>query len=1080
MKRSHENKLSQFFNLRPGESSLVRQLFFHNFFQGVGIAFFFTAANTLFLEFFSVKWLPWIYLVSAGLLFIFGRAYAYFEHHWPIKKLMTFVVAVLAITPLLFYTGLATWQKAGLIFFLMAFHRVLYTLNSLEFWGLSALAFNIRQSKRIFPLIGAGDIPAKLLGYLAVTAIVPYTGIEALLLIASGAFLVSYFFVRQLTKHHQEAFHHADSTPDFSPGFQKQVRWLPASMFRSPFILWLSLLSVVSLISLTLLDFAFLAEVKYNFKEKESLARFFGLLFSLGYTLILTSKFIISGRVIESLGVVRSTFILPVFLSLASLVAVITGLLTSDPVALLWVYSAILIGVEIIRYAIDDPNLMTLFQPLSRALRLHGHTLVKTLMNPLGLLLTGGILLLILRFSDKINLTFISAVLLLFSLVMTFLAFRVRTHYLHQLFHAVRTRYFEGSDLSHMSAKALSILEDKLQHGSESEAIHSLKILLKQQVNRHKELLSTAIQHPGEQVRTFAIDLSTQNQIPLSKEQLLSILKTEKSAQVLQSAMAALPAAAPEQLDLLYGFIDSPDQDIRATAISTLLGSEQLEAETKAGHLVLDLIHSESADEKAFACKLLQKINKKNNYYLILPLLQSPHQQVKAEAIKTAANIQHPELHAALFNIFDSRPYTPHLLTTLTAYKNKNVLPIRERLSADPPQFERDHQLCTLLAAIKTPEALELLFRQLAHPIAEIRGLAIRLLYQAQFRIPEPLCNDFKRYCDTWLAEAYHLVIAENQYQQHALLRSTFTQERKSKTQELLMLLSLNYSRPKLNRIMDSLSSGDVNQQAKALEILEYEIPKSIFFPLEFLIDPTLGKTRLRQTLKLNPHYQPDEDILKNAVRLHWGKYTRWTTAVVLRHLRMESEEELGDAPHLAQHPAILIREQALFNQTTQVMHSETQSAQSLLQIEKILLLKNTKLFQNIPEHILVDVADIVREVEYAAGEPLFRKGDLGTKMYVIAGGNIRIHDGDHTFSVLDKHQIFGELALLSPEPRSASATASEDSLLLCIDQAPFYELISSHPEVTKGIIQRLAELLRNQNEEIVEMKEQLRSASPK
>ncbi len=1079
MKRSQENKLNQFFNLRPGESSLVRQLFFHNFFQGVGIAFFFTAANTLFLEFFSVKWLPWVYLVSAVLLFIFGRAYAYFEHHWPIKKLMTFVVAVLAITPLLFYTGLATWQKAGLIFFLMAFHRVLYTLNSLEFWGLSALAFNVRQSKRIFPLIGAGDIPAKLLGYLAVTAIVPYTGIEALLLIASAAFTISYFFVRQLTKYHREAFQHNDSTPDFSPGFQQPKRWLPASMFRSPFILWLSLLSVVSLISLTLLDFAFLAEVKYNFKEKESLARFFGLLFSLGYTLILTSKFIISGRVIEGLGVVRATFILPVFLCLASLVAVITGLLTSDPVALLWVYSAILIGVEIIRYAIDDPNLMTLFQPLSRSLRLHGHTLVKTLMNPLGLLLTGGILLLILQFSYKINLTFISAVLLLFSLVMTFLAFRVRTHYLDQLFHAVRTRYFEGSDLSRMSPKAINILEDKLHKGSESEAIHSLKILLHQQSERKKDLITTAIQHQSDQVRSFALGLSIENQIELCKDDLIALVKTEKSPLVLQSAMAALPALAPDQLDLLYDFIESPDEDIRATAISTLLTSEQLEAETKAGRLVLDLIHSESVDEKAFACKLLQKINKKNNYYLILPLLQSQQNQVKVEAIKTAANIQHPLLHTALFRIFDAKPYTPHILSTLTAYKNKNIPPIQERLSEESPHFERDYQLCTLLAGIKTPESLELLFRQLKHPIAEIRGLAIRLLYQTQFSLPKHLSTDFATYCDSWLADAYKLVIAENKYEKQVLLQSTFTQERKSKTNELLMLLSLNFSRPKLNRIMDSLASGNANQQAKALETLEYEIPKSIFFPLELLIDRTLGETRLRQILKLNAHYQLDEDILENVVRLHWRTYSRWTTAIVLRYFRLKNEGEPLSLQHLSQHPAILIREQAQINQTTPVMHSEPQAEQKLLQIEKILLLKNTKLFQNIPEHILVDVADIVREVEYAAGERLFLKGDLGNKMYVIAGGKIRIHDGDHTFSVLDKHEIFGELALLSPKPRSASATASEDSLLLCLDQAPFYELISSHPEVTKGIIQRLAELLRNQNEEIVDMKQQLKEATP-
>ena len=1013
-------------------------------------------------------------MVSAGLLFLFGRAYAYFEHHWPIKKLMTFVVAVLVVTPLLFYTGLATWQKAGLIFFLMAFHRVLYMLNSLEFWGLSALAFNIRQSKRIFPLIGAGDIPAKLLGYLAVTAIVPYTGIEALLLIASGAFLMSYFFVRQLTKVHGDAFQHTDATPDFSPGFQRMGKGLPATMFRSPFILWLSLLSVASLIALTLLDFAFLAEVKYNFKEKESLARFFGLLFSLGYTLILTSKFIISGRVIESLGVVRSTFILPVFLCFASFIAVLAGLFTSDPAVLLWMYSAILIGVEVIRYSIDDPNLMTLFQPLSRSLRLHGHTLVKTLMNPLGLLLTGGLLVLIVKMSDKVNLTFISSVLLFFSLLMTFLAFRVRGQYLSQLFHAVRTRYFEGSNLSALSPEALRILENKLEQGSESEAMHSLRMLLDQQPAQKRKLLSLALKHPGEQLRTLAIEWSRQEEIPLTKEQLLPLLTTEKSKTVLQAALAAFPAAAPDQLDKLYDFMDSEDPDLRATAISTLLASEQLEAETKAGDIVLRLLHSDAPKDKAFACKLLRKIDKKNNYYLILPLLQSENQEVQAEAIKTAAHIRHPELHKEVFALFDKNPFSPNILTTLAAYQNANLAPLRSRLSEAEPSFEYHRQYCTLLAAIKTPESQELLFHQLSHTIAEIRGLAVRLLYQTQFRVPQKLSELFVEYCNHWLQESYSLLQGEKQYPQPQLLNDSFVEERKSKTEQLLMILSFKYNRAKLNRIMDSLSVRDANQKAKALEILEYEIPKTFFFPLELLIDPTLGESRYRQTVKWKPTLKTADDILKNLIRIHWNQYTRWTVGVALQYLRTtEDREERRDSSHLLAHPSILIREQAHLHQNTSIMHTETQAEDTLLQIEKILLLKSTKLFQNIPEHILVDVAAIVKEVECAAGERLFEKGALGSKMYIIAGGSIRIHDGDHTFTVLDQHQIFGELALLSPEPRSASATAAEDSLLLCIEQAPFYELISSHPEVTKGIIQRLAGLLRKQNEEIVEMKKE-------
>jgi CRP-like cAMP-binding protein len=56
----------------------------------------------------------------------------------------------------------------------------------------------------------------------------------------------------------------------------------------------------------------------------------------------------------------------------------------------------------------------------------------------------------------------------------------------------------------------------------------------------------------------------------------------------------------------------------------------------------------------------------------------------------------------------------------------------------------------------------------------------------------------------------------------------------------------------------------------------------------------------------------------------------------------------------------------------------------------------------------------------------------------------------------------FGELALLDSEPRSASATAVEETYLLRLDQNTFYELISDYPDVLRGIIQVLSGRLRD------------------
>ena len=72
----------------------------------------------------------------------------------------------------------ATWLAFGLLFWL----RVLAVLNNLVFWGLAERLFNVRQGKRLFSLIGSGDLAASILGGFATPLVVPVLGTHNLLL----------------------------------------------------------------------------------------------------------------------------------------------------------------------------------------------------------------------------------------------------------------------------------------------------------------------------------------------------------------------------------------------------------------------------------------------------------------------------------------------------------------------------------------------------------------------------------------------------------------------------------------------------------------------------------------------------------------------------------------------------------------------------------------------------------------------------------------------------------------------------------------------------------------------------------
>ncbi len=139
-----------------------------------------------------------------------------------------------------------------------------------------------------------------------------------------------------------------------------------------------------------------------------------------------------------------------------------------------------------------------------------------------------------------------------------------------------------------------------------------------------------------------------------------------------------------------------------------------------------------------------------------------------------------------------------------------------------------------------------------------------------------------------------------------------------------------------------------------------------------------------------------------------------------------------------------------------------------LLLVEKVLILKSLSLFNDTPEHILADLAPLMEEEEYEKDTHVFKENTLGDCMYIIHQGQVKIHKENVTLAVLGEKEVFGELALLDPEVRSATATTVDNCVLFRIDQEPLYEVIENRPEVARGFIKILCKRLRAQNEKSI------------
>jgi len=141
-----------------------------------------------------------------------------------------------------------------------------------------------------------------------------------------------------------------------------------------------------------------------------------------------------------------------------------------------------------------------------------------------------------------------------------------------------------------------------------------------------------------------------------------------------------------------------------------------------------------------------------------------------------------------------------------------------------------------------------------------------------------------------------------------------------------------------------------------------------------------------------------------------------------------------------------------------------------MLIIEKVLLLKNSAIFQNCKETDLIEIASICREQQFDKATSLFKKNDSGNCVYFIYKGQISIHDGEQQLAVLSENELFGELSLLDSEARSASATTLTDCVLLKIEQEDFYDVVATNTDILKGIMKTLCKRLREQDKINVEL----------
>lgn len=139
------------------------------------------------------------------------------------------------------------------------------------------------------------------------------------------------------------------------------------------------------------------------------------------------------------------------------------------------------------------------------------------------------------------------------------------------------------------------------------------------------------------------------------------------------------------------------------------------------------------------------------------------------------------------------------------------------------------------------------------------------------------------------------------------------------------------------------------------------------------------------------------------------------------------------------------------------------------------IVLRRAPLFEGLGEESARALRRQMSDVKLSRGEHLFLEGQDGDRLYVVLDGKIKLTraaaDGrENLLSVLGPGEMFGELSLFDPRPRTSTASAVTEATVAALAHDALRRLLLERPEVSMHMLQALARRLRRANDVVADL----------
>lgn len=1088
--------LNRLFQLQAGEGKIVLLLMTYYFFitavaiigRSVSSALFFSRVDNA-EAIFPLMLIP-VTLAAMATVSIYTRL---------AKRLS--LVALLSITGLFSAVSLVTLQffltETWALIALYIWMDVLNIVMFFQFYIFAGTIFDTRQAKRTFGLLGVGGGIATILSGLALGPLMAFFG-SSVLIIVTATFIALSVLMVWLSKGYMRPELQSPPTP------KAQISAAPVSM--GSYIKKILVVFSITILIATMVDYQYKVVASQHFSQisESALTGFFGTISAIGGVLQLIIRLFLVAPILSRFGILAGLIVLPVGLILGMSSLLLAPILLYP----MFIGAGFLrITDQSLRLTLNETALELLWVPISAARKLAYKPFVNGTIPSLfqgiaGLLIFGVVNLSTYLTQDAPGQQTIVAIrifgLIIFGLIAIWIptAIRLRRGYVEELISSIEQRELVLDDLN-LDLTDNTIIETvdrSLNSNDEVEQAFAMTLIEELPLNPWATTLNRIFHEGNFLLRQQVLKIAADYPQIISNDELLHIIQHEDNELVDEAIIAATKREIKDIIPALDRHLESQNPEFQAAAALAILTLNEGPIE-RAQDVLRDMIedsdnHASNIGLSTLASLPREVASQVIHQATLRDLLHSRSTRARRIILEMVVNPgyyaqERPEdndtILAIAYNL--RRPSTQQeAQTALRNYPDAHVIEVLTTMLRDKSTAENlKTGIVNALQNYPTPTVIEQLVKALSNASNELYQAIIKCLVTLMRENPFPpdVQQQLKQEMLKITQDVYRRYQIISQIpDSERLLRDLLETEVRLILPALMMLSTIDKPNIQIEMIVESLEKGERQHRGNILEILDNVLSRE---ERERII-PLFDQKSPQELAKLAQQYYPQQQPQANTVIAELA-YNRdpWRALLGLDYYLRHRENyntpiDWGRVRNSKYVREVIYRtidanpnDHALEESIPEHRFPNLESWHSMYStLEKTIILSHVDLFRDIQPKELFHIAQITTEEELSAGQTLFKAGDIGQDLYIIARGRIRIHRDDHTINTLSQGNLLGEMALFDELPRSASATAEEDCILFKINQEQFQTVMGTHQNIMRGMIRTLSLRLRQANESLM------------